>query len=172
MLSSDSVLLRPWREDDLPALCAMRNDIALQRELMARARGSSLASTRAWLERRTAGPLDVLLIITNPNDEALMQGFIQLSDGNMTFQTAMLGICVMPQWHGKGIAADALSLTSNYASDVLGLRKLLLEVLSDNDRAVNFYRKHGFQDVGVRRRHFPWAGDWLDVLMMEQFLRP
>lgn len=170
MLSTERVLLRPWREADLPALCALRNDVALQRELMARARGSSIAATRAWLERRTADPLDVLLIIASPADELTVRGFIQLSGGDASVRMAMLGICVLPPWQGAGVAADALSLLAGHARDVLGLRKLALEVLSDNGRAVAFYRRHGFQEVGVRRRHFPWAGDWLDVAIMERFL--
>ena len=170
MLCTDSVLLRPWRDADVPALCALRNDVALQRELMARARGTSLSSTRAWLERRTAEPLDVMLILASPVDEGTVRGFIQLSAGDPTLRTAMLGICVLPQWHGSGVAAAALALLSAHACDVLGLRKLTLEVLSGNGRAVGFYRKHGFREVGVRLRHFPWAGEWLDVTVMERFL--
>jgi putative acetyltransferase len=170
VLSTELVLLRPWREADLPALCALRNDVALQRELMARARGSSLSATRAWLERRTADPLDVLLIVASPADEATVRGFIQLSGGDATLRMAMLGICVLPPWQGAGVAADALSLLADHARHVLGLRKLALEVLADNGRAVAFYRRHGFQEVGVRRRHFPWAGEWLDVTVMERFL--
>lgn len=170
MLSSELVLLRPWREADLPGLCALRNDVALQRELMARARGSSLAATRLWLERRTADPLDVLLVIASPGDEATVRGFIQLTGGDATLRMAMLGICVLPRWQGAGVAADALSLLVTHARDVLGLRKLALEVLTDNGRALAFYRRNGFQEVGVRRRHFPWAGEWLDVTVMERFV--
>jgi len=170
MLGTERCLLRPWRDTDLPALCALRNDISLQRELMARARGSSIAATRAWLERRTADPLDVLLIVASPADDSTVRGFIQLSAGDSTLRTALLGICVLPQWQGDGTAADALSLLSRHARDVLGLRKILLEVLADNDRAVGFYRKHNFEEVGTHRNHFPWAGKWLDVMVMEKFL--
>ena len=170
MLSTDRVLLRPWRDTDLPVLCEMRNDVALQRELMTRPRGSSLATTKAWLERRSVGPHDVLLIITPLADDAKVCGFIQLAGGDVTLRTAMLGICVLPQWQGKEIASDALTLLSAHARDVLGLRKLMLEVLSDNSRALEFYRKHGFREVGILRHHFPWAGDWLDVTMMERLM--
>lgn len=148
----------------------MRNDIALQRELMARARGSSIAATRTWLERRTAQPLDMLLILASPADEATVRGFIQLSGGDATLRTAMLGICVLPPWQGSGTATDALSLLFAHARDVLGLRKIVLEVLADNGRAVGFYRKHGFLEVGTHRNHFPWAGQWHDVMVMEKFL--
>lgn len=170
MLSTDQVLLRPWRDADLPALCAMRNDIQLQRELMARARGSSIGATRAWLERRTVAPLDMLLIIASPADDSTVRGFIQLAEGDETLRSAALGICVLPQWQGHGIAADALMLLSEHARDVLSLRKIVLEVLTANERAVGFYRRQGFQEVGIHRRHFPWAGDWLDVMVMERFL--
>lgn len=170
MLESDHVLLRPWSETDLPALSALRNDVALQRELMARARGSSLSATRAWLERRTEDPLDVFLIIAGREDTSTVRGFVQLTGADSTLRAAMLGICVLPPWHGHGVALEALELLCFHARDVLNLRKVTLEVLSSNSRAVSFYRKCGFHQVGVRRSHFPWGGEWLDVLVMERLL--
>jgi len=53
---------------------------------------------------------------------------------------------------------------------VLGLRKLVLEVLSDNGRALAFYRRQGFREVGILQLHVPWAGEWLDVTVMERLL--
>lgn len=170
MLSSSNVLLRPWRDTDLTALCNLRNDVALQRDMMSRVRGSSLQATRDWLERRTAEPLGLLLIIASPTETETVRGFIQLSAGDATLGVATLGICVLPQWHGTAVAGEALSLVTQHARDVLCLRKIVLQVLTDNARAVGFYVKNGFHEVGVLRKHFPWAGDWLDVTVMERFL--
>jgi ribosomal protein S18 acetylase RimI-like enzyme len=61
----------------------------------------------------------------------------------------MLGICVLPPWQGIGVS---------------------LEVLTSNVRAIRFYKRHKFQEVGIRRLQFPWAGEWLDVTVMERIL--
>lgn len=170
MLSTSNVLLRPWRDTDLSALCDLRNDVMLQRNMMSRARGSSLDATRDWLKRRTAEHYGVLLIIASPGDEETVRGFIQLTAADAISGSAMLGICVSPSWHGTEVAADALALVAQHARDVLCLRKIVLEVLTTNDRAVAFYLKHDFREVGVLRNHFLWAGEWLDVTVMERLL--
>jgi RimJ/RimL family protein N-acetyltransferase len=82
----------------------------------------------------------------------------------------MLGICVLPPWQGIGVADDALTLLVSHAHDALLLHKVSLEVLTSNVRAIRFYKRHKFQEVGIRRLQFPWAGEWLDVTVMERIL--
>lgn len=170
MLTGHVAVLRPWQPDDLDALGAIRNDVALQRSLMARPRGATREATRAWLEQRNAGPLDLLLVIVPRGEPASVAGFVQLAQGDPTNRHAALGICVIPSRQGSGLAGDALELLAAHARAALGLRKIVLSVLSENARAVAFYRRHGFREVGVQRGHFLWDDVWLDVTLMERML--
>ena len=50
------------------------------------------------------------------------------------------------------------------------LRKLLLHVFADNEGAVSFYQKLGFDEVGQMKDHFLNDGKYRDVIIMEKFL--
>ncbi len=52
----------------------------------------------------------------------------------------------------------------------MNLRKVELEVMSSNKRAVRLYKSLGFVEVGVRRQHYFDGTDWRDVLLMELLL--
>ena len=72
-----SVTLREWRESDIPALTALRNDRELQALLLARVRGSDEVQVRQWLRERTAGPDSLFFVVA----EAVLDkciGYIQI----------------------------------------------------------------------------------------------
>lgn len=54
---------------------------------------------------------------------------------------------VQKDWHGKGIAAPLMAAVLDSAR-ALGGRSLWLSVWERNPRAIAFYGKHGFRDVG------------------------
>ena len=61
-----AVKLREWLESDLPFLKVMRNNVALQAQLLAVAKGSDDAAVRAWLARRTEGTEQTFRVIAEP----------------------------------------------------------------------------------------------------------
>jgi RimJ/RimL family protein N-acetyltransferase len=84
--------------------------------------------------------------------------------------TAYFGVVVGEKdcW-GKGIARETLTLMLHRAIR-LGLRKVLLEVTSDNPRAIALYQRAGFDTEGVLRRQLPRGQGHVDVLIMAVFL--
>jgi len=52
-------------------------------------------------------------------------------------------------WHGRGVARTLMDAVAN-AAQQLGARTLWLGVWERNPRALAFYRKSGFQDVGTQ----------------------
>jgi RimJ/RimL family protein N-acetyltransferase len=84
--------------------------------------------------------------------------------------TAYFGVVVGEKdcW-GKGVARETLTLMLRRAMR-LRLRKVLLEVASDNPRAVTLYRRAGFDTEGVLRRQLPREQGYVDVLIMAVFL--
>ena len=71
---------------------------------------------------------------------------------------------------GRGYASEAIGLLLGYAVRVLGLRKLLLEVLASNERAIRSYERAGFRTVGRLEAHFSSDGALHDVVIMERLL--
>lgn len=169
MLRGDKVMLREWRESDLERLAALRNDIDLQRLLMAQARPNSVERVRQWLTDRSARDDMVFFVIADDRDEAV--GYIQVAGIDRVHGHGDLGICLSQPAQGHGVAAEACRLLEQYLTETLALHKLTLKVLAANSRAVAFYRKHGYREVGVLRRHFRDGDSYHDVLLMERLLR-
>ncbi|PRO66366.1 ribosomal protein S18-alanine N-acetyltransferase [Alkalicoccus urumqiensis] len=62
-------------------------------------------------------------------------------------------IAVLPGRRREGIG-DSLLLASMNMAKMLGAQRLSLEVRVSNEAAQNLYRRHGFQDGGLRRRYY------------------
>ena len=60
----------------------------------------------------------------------------------------LLSICVLPNYKGTGVASQLIE-TFQKACAAKGYRRLTLSVLSENSRAVAFYKKHGWYETSV-----------------------
>jgi diamine N-acetyltransferase len=171
MLTGNKVVLRAWGAEDLPSLQALRNDVPLQRQIMARPKGSSLEQVRAWLTARSQAADTVFFVIADrASNHAL--GYVQLLDMDLFHGSGRLGICIGPQAQGRGCGSETLTLLANYVHEVFGLRKIVLEVLASNDGAIRLYRRHGYREVGQWLQHFRTVSDYADVVIMEKLLTP
>lgn len=81
-------------------------------------------------------------------------GIIDLFDISARHLRADTGIYLLPEYHGKDIAAEALRLTIEYARHRLGLHQLTATVADTNKPALSCYRKAGFTETAVHP-------DWL-----------
>jgi len=68
----------------------------------------------------------------------------------MIWDAAVLNeVYVRPEHRGTGVADDLLAAATDLAADQsLPLDRLVLDVDPDNERAVAFYRRHGFEPWG------------------------
>nr|WP_160146465.1 GNAT family protein [Pseudomonas sp. ALS1131] len=171
MLEGQGVVLRAWREEDLLNLALLRNDLELQSMLVTQPRPNSLERVRRWLVDK-GGREDVLLFVIAERASQQALGYVQLANMQVLHGTAELGICLAPAAQGKGAGHEALELLAHYARQVFNLRKITLHVLADNQRAVAFYRRIDFVEVGCLREHVYIEGRYRDVLIMEKRLIP
>ena len=169
MIDGTGLRLRGWRESDLDVLTEMRNDLALQSELLARPRGSGALQVRQWLQNRAADPQGLLLIVAGRDDDRTL-GYLQLTDISAVDRRAELGICLHAQAQGRGVGNEALTLVQPYLRRVWALRKLNLRVRADNARAIACYERVGFLRCGLLRHHVYIDGALRDLVLMEMFL--
>lgn len=168
-MNAGAPLLRPWREADVPRLRQWRNDVALQAQLLARARGSDEEAVRRWLTERSAAPKSLLFVIADAASDAPL-GYLQIVDIDAEDRRGELGICLGGEAQGRGVGTAALRLALEHARREAGLRKINLRVRSDNTRAIRCYERLGFRHCGVWREHVFIEGGWRDVVLMEVFL--
>jgi diamine N-acetyltransferase len=151
-------------------LCQLRNSITLQAQLMARPRGATLDQVRQWLQTFESDACSLLLVL----EECISQkpaGFIQIKGLDSINLRAEMGIGLNEDFQGKGLGSQAIELLGRYLQQNWNLQKLLLQVRSDNEKAIAAYRKVGFRVCGSYSKHLYIEGAWHDVALMELFLR-
>lgn len=169
MIEGKVVRLRGWRESDLQILTEMRNDAALQAQLLARARGSSTPQVRQWLQDRSTDPNGLLLIVASRDDDRTL-GYLKCSDMGTVDRRAELGICLHSQAQGRGVGREVLTLVIPYLRDIWSVRKLSLRVRADNSRAIACYERVGFERCGLLRQHVHVDSALRDLVLMEVLL--
>lgn len=74
----------------------------------------------------------------------LALGGIRVFDGLKTMRCGTL--CVDPEYRGQGISQELFARHKSSAASA-GCRQLVLEVITENHRAIKFYERHGYRAV-------------------------
>lgn len=94
-------------------------------------------------------------------------GFVGLGSLAWSHGEAWVGIGLgNPEDWGKGYGSDAMHLALRYCFTELNLRRVSLEVIDYNPRAIRSYEKNGFVHEGRRRGPILRQGLRWDVLAM------
>lgn len=168
MLRGDTLNIRAIERDDLEALNAWWNEADIWGEQGSRRHLSSLDETGAWYE---------ILVDKIESNEGRTYA-IEDTEGNL------LGTIGYGPWdtrdrncaitlyigesakRGRGYGTEACRLLVDYLFSDLGLQKAWLQVISTNARAIACYRKVGFVQEGLLRRHRFAKGQFHDYVFM------
>jgi RimJ/RimL family protein N-acetyltransferase len=165
--------LRPFCEADLARLIAWRNDPAVRDGALWPVEPFGPEEASRWLDAVTgSGDGRRLVLAIELAESARLVGLTHLSRIDRASGTGYFGIVVGERdvW-GHGVARQALAAMLERAAG-LGLRKVLLEVAADNTRALEIYRRSGFETEGVLKRQVRRGDRYEDVLLMARFLEP
>ncbi|MCL6487638.1 MAG: arsinothricin resistance N-acetyltransferase ArsN1 [Alicyclobacillus mali] len=80
-----------------------------------------------------------------------------------------LSVYVKRSWRGKGVGQALLRQLESHAMEH-GFHKLVLATFPFHQAGQGLYRKMGFREVGIFRRHGKLDGQWVDVMWMEKLL--
>jgi RimJ/RimL family protein N-acetyltransferase len=167
MLNGQNVLLRAVEREDLPRLHELFDGDV---ELMTRSsdepvRPASLAELEHRFDERLEEPDDsAMRFVVEANDEVI--GTCELHFIDHFQQTCHLGITLGRDYWAQGFGQDAVRTLVDFAFRDLAMRKVGLEVLADDERAVGAYRKAGFTEEGRLRAHAWFDGAVRDALVM------
>ncbi len=164
-LLGDRVRLRAFRDDDAEAITRLvaLPEVAGTLELWARS-PYRLAEAQDFLARRSAdSPHWAVECVA---DGAFL-GVTGLEPIDWRNRHAEWGIWLGPasRW-GRGYGGQACRLAVSYAFWELGLEKVCLQVLPDNERARRAYARSGFTEEGRLRRHIFRQGRFDDLIVM------
>lgn len=77
-----------------------------------------------------------------------------------------LGMAVRDDWQGKGVGTALMQAAVDLADNWLNLRRLELEVYTDNEPAIRLYKKFGFTVEGTFAEFALRDGQYVDAYAM------
>lgn len=161
--------LRKPERSDVDALYIIKNDPEIASMLTGFSTGYSKSDLEGWVEFHRSAKDEALFVIADANDRAI--GHVGLYQIDHRVRSAAFGILIGDRsaW-GKGLGRACTRFAIEYGFDELNLRRIQLEVLATNDRAVKLYRSLGFVEEG-RLRQAQWkGGEYIDITLMALFV--
>ncbi|MBN4051414.1 GNAT family N-acetyltransferase [bacterium AH-315-M05] len=115
-----------------------------------------------------------LMIVKNlksPSGEGGVKGeigCIDLFDFDKNNLRAGVGILIAePSQRQKGYASEALELLIKYCFTILNLHQLYCNIPVDNEASIKLFKKHGFQEIGVKKDWIRTGNKWVDEYLFQ-----
>ena len=139
--------LEPLREQYLPLTMAWRNVDGV-RIWFKSSQVVTPEQHQRWYAAYAQKSDDYMFLIRDRASGAMV-GQLGLYHVNHEQREAELGrLITAPGHEGKGLMKKACSCLLDFAHSVFGLKRIRLEVLSSNERAIRLYEKLGFREIG------------------------
>jgi RimJ/RimL family protein N-acetyltransferase len=148
-LRDGELVLRPWREEDAPAVYEACQDAELLHWIPVIPRPYTREHARAFVTGEVElGPHN--LAVTERGDVVVGAIGMRVND---QLRTGHIGYWCAAGARGRGVTTRALRLLSRYALDELKLERLELITDPDNLASQRVAEKVGFRREGVLRSH-------------------
>lgn len=163
---SKGLLLRKPSAQDAEALYELKNERESARLLGGFSCGYSREDIADWIVfHRKRSDEQVFLI----EDRKCVVGHVGLYNIDFRVRKGEFAILIgKPEARGRGIGEACTKWMCDFAFENLNLQRIELTVLSENLRALNLYKKCGFETEGVQRRAQYKDGKYLDIIFMSR----
>lgn len=162
---SKNLYLSPINMEDVEQFTEWINDLDVTINLSITPEIYTIEREKEVLERFSKEGYHFSIVHVN-NDELI--GICGLLDVNQINRTAEAGIFIgNKKYWNKGCGTEAMNALLDYAFNLLNLNSIFLRVHSFNQRAIKYYRKCGFKEIGIRREAYIVGGKKYDQLYMD-----
>jgi RimJ/RimL family protein N-acetyltransferase len=69
---------------------------------------------------------------------------------------------------GRGYGVDAINLITRYAFDEINLNKVFAGIYANNMSSIKAFKKAGYREVGILKKHRFYKGTYADELLFEK----
>lgn len=172
LLSDGVVGLRRPEPVDGPFYWQMRNNLALVSSVMGFRLGVSGQTIDAWIARGGGVEGDDLMLTAVLVPEAHRPlGYVKAYRVDRFSRHAWIGLCLFNEEdaaHGYG--RRMLTQACDYLRDHVAIRKISLDLLATNTRALSLYTRLGFVEEGRMTSQYYTGGRFEDVMILSRFL--
>jgi RimJ/RimL family protein N-acetyltransferase len=171
IIKEGKIALRPFKLEDYKTTLQWRQEIELRKLAQFHSFPVTEEIEQQWIDSVLKDRSDKSIYYAIENfEENRLIGYFLLKDINWINRIAKMGIILGDiESRGKGIGKIALELALKYTFNNLNLRKITLDVISDNKAAIALYEKVGFVEEGLLKKHFYFDSMYYDVKIMSLF---
>jgi len=124
-------------------------------------------SVEMWRKRLAEPPEGLISLVACVEDEIVGQlGLHTFPNRPRRRHVGQIGIAVRDDWQGKGVGTALMQAAIELADNWLNLRRLELEVYTDNLPAIRLYEKFGFSIEGTLVDYAFCDGEYVDTYSM------
>lgn len=161
MIPDDKYGLRNLEKGDLELVLRWRNSEHI-RKFMYRDNIISLDEHQAWFNRIEKDKTKIYLIFLHKDQPVGLLYFTEIDYLNSNCMWGFyLGESDIPKGSGTVMGYQAM----NYIFDQKGMRKVSGEVLGFNEPSRKFFRRLGFREEGIKRKHILRNDKYTDVYL-------
>ncbi|MBI3402931.1 MAG: GNAT family N-acetyltransferase [Acidobacteria bacterium] len=172
LLSDGVIALRRPEPVDGPSYLQMRNNLALVSAVMGFRLGVNAQTVDAWIA--SGGGVegdDLMLTAVLAKDAQRPVGYIKAYRVDRVSRHAWVGLSLFDERDaGRGYGRRMLTQVCDYLRDFVAVRKVSLEVLAGNARALALYASLGFAEEGRLKAQYFTHGRFEDVVILSKFL--
>jgi RimJ/RimL family protein N-acetyltransferase len=161
-LNGSGFVLRPFQETDFEAAREFSRDPTAARWVPPLPADSPAGVVELFEQYRQAGELLHLVIADGTNDAYLGEVMVVMCDD----QIGELGIGMVEQARGRGIATDAFDQFVRWSAANLKICRLQVLVAPENTPALLLAERVGFRREGVLRAYWPNDEGRVDAIML------
>ena len=125
----------------------------------------TIEQEKEWINSFLASHNSLLLIAEYDNE---IIGNIDLTGNRRKIMehTAVIGMGMLNEWRNSGLGTALLKSVIQWAKENPVLELIWLQVYTENELALNVYRKMGFEDNGIIKNFFKKGNLYFDNLTM------
>jgi putative acetyltransferase len=161
-----NILIRKATADDAKRVAGVMNSVIAEGKYTIFDRPFSEEEERGFIS--SLGNRSALFIAEIGDKIAGIQSidlFSALADS--VSHVATMGTWLRSDFRGQGIGKLLAKESFSFARSH-GYRKVVIQVLADNERALCFYRSLGFREIGIAKDHVRLAGTFHDEVYLEK----
>lgn len=167
--------IRAIEPEDLELLYTIENDMSLW-WISSQTAPLSRYHLRDYIANNEAdiykdGQIRFVIEIDNPDGESCAVGLVDLFNFSPQHHRAEIGIALLKEYYGRGIAQQALDKIIDYARHTLALHQIYAMVPVENTPSVMMLRKAQFEQCALLPQWLFYALSYHDVCVMQLFLQ-
>lgn len=162
--------LRAIEPDDLDLMYIVENDASVSRYS-----STSVPLSRYSLKQYIAesnGDLykdsQVRMAILDPRHGNAC-GFLDVTDFVPVHRRAQIGIVLLEEAQGRGVATEALKEVATYAAQQ-GIHQLYAVVANDNEKARALFLRSGYSEISTLPQWLLYDGQYMDAVLYQLIL--